>query len=325
MNAKSRKQKGKLLLLTAIAACGVEAGICAYFYRRTMKRSKVRTERTMKMSGTDWNQYMPFIEKRKEQLLARDRKDIYLQSDDGLALHAVWIPNQNQKKVVIGFHGYTSDGMSDFIAISDYYFKQGFSMLLTDARAHGKSEGEYIGFGCPDRYDALHWMNWVLKECGPDTEIILHGISMGGSTVLMASGLDLPVQVKGIVSDCAFTSPKYVFTHVLHTMYHIPAFPIIQIADLVNRRKAGYGLDECNAAREVKKARIPILLIHGEKDSFVPCSMCEEIYENCSAYAEKLLIPGAAHAESYYKDTATYEAALNRLLARAEDEKEEKI
>ena len=184
-------------------------------------------------------------------------------------------------------------------------------MLLVDERAHGQSEGEYIGFGCLDRKDALGWIGWVLKECGESVQILLHGTSMGGSTVLMASGLELPTQVKGIVSDCAFTSPKYVFTHVLHTMYHLPAFPMIQIADRVNKEKAGYGLDECNAAREVQKATVPILFIHGEADTFVPTRMCKEMYDNCASPKQILTVPGAAHAESYYKDTAAYEQALD--------------
>lgn len=122
-------------------------------------------------------------------------------------------------------------------------------MLLVDARAHGQSEGKYIGFGNKDRYDALGWILWMIQKVGEDAEILLHGDSMGGATVLMASGLDLPKEVKAIVSDCAFTSPKAVFMHALHDMYHMPAFPMIPIADAVNRKKAGYGLDDCNAAR----------------------------------------------------------------------------
>lgn len=145
-------------------------------------------------------------------------------------------------------------------------------------------------------------------------QILLHGTSMGGATVLMTSGLKLPAQVKGIISDCAFTSPKYVFTHVLHSMYHLPAFPMIPIADYVNRKKAGYGLDECNAAREVKKATVPILMIHGDHDTFVPCQMCDEIYENCASPKTKLIVPGAGHAESYYKDMETYEQALDDFI-----------
>lgn len=288
-----------------------EAGGSAYFYRRTMKRGNAKKERTIKMAGTDWEQYMPLIQKRKEYMMAQPHEDVYRMSEDGLKLHATWFPAGDAGRIVICFHGYTSQGMSDYIGLSDYYMKRGFCMLLVDERAHGDSEGDYIGFGCLDRMDALGWIEWVLEKCGTDVRILLHGTSMGGATVLMASGLQLPPQVKGIVSDCGFTSAKEVFTHVLHSMYHLPAFPMIQIASLVNRRKAGYGLDDCNAAREVRKAKVPILLIHGDADTFVPCSMCEKIYENCASDKRMLIVKGAAHAESYYKDMEAYEHALN--------------
>ena len=292
------------------------AGITAYFYRRTMKRNNAKVERTMKMAGTDWGQYKDFLAERKAYMLEQPHTDVYQKSDDGLKLHATWFPSDaaNTKKVMICFHGYTSQGMSDYIGVSNYYLKHGYAMLLPDARAHGTSEGTYIGFGCLDRHDAVKWINWAIKECGPEVEIYLHGTSMGGATVLMASGLELPPQVKGIISDCGFTSPKEVFTHVLHTMYHIPAFPIIPLADLVNRRKAGYGMDECNAAREVKKAKVPILFIHGSNDTFVPCKMCYEIYENCASPKKKLIVEGAAHAESYYKDREAYEKLLTEWI-----------
>ncbi len=291
-----------------------EAGGSAYFYRRTMKRGNAKKERTIKMAGTDWNQYMPLIQKRKEAMIEQPHEDVFCLSEDGLRLHATWFPYKDAKKVVICFHGYTSQGMSDYVGLSDYYRRQGFSMLLVDERAHGDSEGEYIGFGCLDRMDALGWIDWVLHRCGEDIQILLHGTSMGGATVLMTSGLKLPSQVKGIVSDCGFTSAKEVFTHVLHSMYHLPAFPMIQIASLVNKKKAGYGLNECNAAKEVQKAEVPILLIHGDADTFVPCDMCEKIYENCASEKKMLIVKGAAHAESYYKDMEAYEDALSDFI-----------
>ncbi len=307
---------GALTVLGVMAAA--ELGGSMYLYQRTMRRQKKgSTERTIKMGGTDWEQYKPFIEKRKEVFLSQPLEDVQLVSHDGLRLHASYIPQGDEKKVAILFHGYTSEGMKDYIALSDYYIKNGFSMLLPDARAHGRSEGTYIGFGCLDRLDAAGWINWVLSRCGKDVRMLLHGTSMGGATVLMCSGLKLPGQVRGIVSDCAFTSPKYVFTHVLHSMYHLPAFPMIPIADWMNRRLAGYGMDECNAAREVKKATVPALIIHGSGDTFVPCRMCEEIYENYAGEKRKLIIPGAAHAESYYKETERYEMALDELLEMA--------
>ena len=291
-----------------------EVGIAAYFYRRTMIRGNAKKERTMKMAGTDWNQHMAFIKERKDLMMSQPHEDLWIESFDGLKLHATWFPQGECKKVVICFHGYTSQGMSDYIGLSGYYLQKGYSMLLVDERAHGQSEGKHIGFGCLDRQDALKWIEKVIKDCGEDVEILLHGTSMGGATVLMTSGLKLPIQVKGIISDCAFTSPKEVFTHVLKSMYHMPAFPTIQISDFMNRKLSGYGLDECNAAREVKKAKVPILLIHGSGDTFVPCSMCETIYQNCASPKKKLIIEGAAHAESYYKDPTSYEKALNEFI-----------
>ena len=314
-----KKKKG--ILKKAMLGAGLLAAVCggeiAYFYGRTMKRGRAKTERTMKMAGTDWNQYMPLIEGRKEAMMERPHNDVWQTSFDGLKLHATYFPAQDQQgrqKLVICFHGYTSQGMSDYIGLSDYYQKRGFAMLLPDARAHGASEGEYIGFGCLDRQDALGWVRWAVEELGEETEILLHGTSMGAATLLMLSGLSLPEQVKGIVSDCGFTSPKEVFTHVLHSMYHLPAFPLIPGADLVNRKLAGYGMDECNAKREVEKAEVPILFIHGGNDTFVPCSMCDEIYEHCGSKKRKLIIEGAAHAESYYKDMESYEEALTELI-----------
>lgn len=329
-----------------LTAAGV--GETVYFYNRTMKRGNASTERTTKMSGTDWEKYFPLMEERKKFVMEQPHRDVYLTSFDGLKLHATYFPairgeeaegaksaagtdkgtdkgkdtglgyddggmGNGAGKLVICFHGYTGEGLSNHVAIADYFLRRGYAMLMPDARAHGASEGEYIGFGCLDRQDALSWIRWAIQECGRDIKIMLHGTSMGGATVLMASGLELPDNVKGIVSDCGFTSPKEVFTHVLNHMYHLPAFPAIQGADLINRKLAGYGMDECNARREVRKAKVPILFIHGAADTFVPCSMCNEIYDSCRSPKRRLIIEGAAHAESYYKDMETYEKALTEF------------
>lgn len=304
--------KGAAGLLGA-AAVAEAAGI-AYFYRRTMKRYNAKTERTMKMSGVDWEKYFPIMHKRSAWMMELPHQDVWIKSRDGLKLHGTYFKGDEGTKAVICFHGYTSKGLNDYGSLSYYYLKHGFRMLLIDERAHGDSEGTYIGFGTMDRYDGMEWIKWMIQEIGEDAQILLHGNSMGGATVCMMGGMELPPQVKGIVSDCAFTSAKDVFTHVLHSMYHLPAFPMIQIADRLNRKNAGYGLDDCNAAREVRKARVPFLFIHGEDDVFVPCWMCHELYKNCASPKTKLIVKGAGHGESYYKDTQAYENALDSFI-----------
>ena len=307
-----RLLKGAALLLGAAAAA--EAGGTAYFYRRTMKRYNAKVERTIKMSGVDWESHFPFMHERSDWMMAQPHEDVWIRSKDGLKLHGTYFPGNGGTKAVICFHGYTSKGLNDYGSLSYYYLNHGFRMLLIDERAHGDSEGTYIGFGTMDQLDGLEWVRWMIEKTGDDAQILLHGNSMGGATVCMMGGMDLPRQVKGIVSDCAFTSARDVFTHVLHSMYHLPAFPMIQIADRVNRKKAGYGLDDCNAAREVRKAKVPFLFIHGDEDIFVPCWMCEEIYKNCASPKTKLIVKGAGHGESYYKDTKAYEEALDVFI-----------
>lgn len=302
------------LLGLAAASGAAEYAIARYFFHRTVIRGNAKRERTQKMAGTDWNAYVPGIRASKEWLVQKEQEDVYITSEDGLRLHGTFFPCEGSNKAVICFHGYTSEGLNDFSSIAKFYMEQGFNLMVVDERAHGKSEGTYIGFGCLDRRDGALWTEYVVNRLGEDCRIMLHGISMGGATVLMSTGLDLPTQVKAVVSDCAFTSAWEVFSHVLKTMYHIPAFPMMQIADRMARQEAGYGLDECNAREEVKKSSVPILFIHGDADTFVPCSMVYELYEACRTPKELLVIKGASHAEAYYKEPDSYEHAVSRLI-----------
>ncbi|KAH0789977.1 alpha/beta hydrolase [Histomonas meleagridis] len=291
-----------------------EAALISYFYRTTMIRKSVDQKQVIKMSGVDWEKYYPMMAERRSFMLNQSHEDVWTESQDGLRLHGTYFKGPEGPKIVICFHGYSSQGITDYTSISNYYLTHGFRMLLVDERAHGQSEGKYVGFGCMDRYDALQWITWTINKFGDSINIFLHGISMGGATVLMASGLDLPPQVKGIISDCAFTSAAEMFKYVLNTKYHIPSFPIIQISNIINKRFAGYGMSDCNSAIEVRKAKVPILLIHGENDEFVPLSMGEEIYENIASKKMKLIVKGAAHSESYYKETKAYEEALDSFI-----------
>ena len=313
----------KLLIGGVVCFTVGEVAIASYLLKRTLVRGRADVERTKKMSGTNWVKYIPEIKKRKDWLINQEHKDVYVKSNDGLKLHGILFPKNDSKKIVICLHGYSSNaGISDHAAISKFYLDMNFNILMIDARAHGRSEGKYIGFGCLDRYDLLCWISYIIERFGDDCEILLHGISMGGATVLMASGLELPNNVKGTISDCAFTSAWEVFVDVLKDMYHIPPYPIINIANSISKSIAGYGLNECNSAEEVKKAKVPILFIHGDNDTFVPCSMSKEIYKNCASPKALLIVKDAGHAESYYKDTINYEKKVKDFIERYLSNKE---
>ena len=169
----SRILKGAAALLGLAAAA--EAGGTAYFYRRTMMRYNAKTERTIKMSGVDWEKYFPLMHERSAWMMEQPHEDVWITSHDGLKLHGTYFKGDGGNKAVICFHGYTSKGLNDYGSLSWYYLKHGFRMLLIDERAHGESEGTYIGFGTMDRLDGMEWIRWMIQEAGEDVQILLHG------------------------------------------------------------------------------------------------------------------------------------------------------
>lgn len=221
--------------------------------------------------------------------------DKYIESYDKLQLHS-YVVTQNSNKWAIVVHGYGGSGklMSDK---SKYFYDMGYNVLIPDLRGHGKSEGDYIGMGWKDRLDIISWINFIIKE-NPNAEIVLHGTSMGAATVLMTSGENLPSNVKAIVADCAYTSAWDEFSYQLETYLKVPSSYILNVTNMVTKLKAGYSLKEASALECVKKATVPILFIHGDKDKFVPYSMMDKLYDATSSPKEKLTIDGGEHANS---------------------------
>lgn len=221
--------------------------------------------------------------------------DKYIESYDKLQLHS-YVVSQNSNKWAIVVHGYGGSGklMSDK---SKYFYDMGYNVLIPDLRGHGKSEGDYIGMGWKDRLDIISWINFIINE-NPNAEIVLHGTSMGAATVLMTSGENLPSNVKAIVADCAYTSAWDEFSYQLETYLKVPSSYILNVTNMVTKLKAGYSLKEASALECVKKATVPILFIHGDKDKFVPYSMMDKLYDATISPKEKLTIEGGEHANS---------------------------
>ena len=237
--------------------------------------------------------------------------DKYIESYDKLQLHS-YVVTQNSNKWAIVVHGYGGSGklMSDK---SKYFYDMGYNVLIPDLRGHGKSEGDYIGMGWKDRLDIISWINFIIKE-NPNAEIVLHGTSMGAATVLMTSGENLPSNVKAIVADCAYTSAWDEFSYQLETYLKVPSYYILNVTNMVTKLKAGYSLKEASALECVKKATVPILYIHGDKDKFVPYSMMDKLYDATNSPKEKLTIDGGEHANSDLVSPFLYWLTLEDFL-----------
>ncbi|AVQ98514.1 alpha/beta hydrolase [Oceanobacillus iheyensis] len=239
-------------------------------------------------------------------------------SYDGLELKGYYLPaKEPTNKTVVLAHGYLGNAR-DMGLYGQYYYEQlGYNIFTADMRGHGNSGGDYIGFGWHDRLDYIDWMDKIIEKTGDDTEIVMHGVSMGAATVLMASGeKDLQPNVKAVVADSPYTSVYDMFDYQLERMFHLPAFPILPSTSVVTKMKAGYSLSEASALDQVKKAEVPILYIHGNADTFVPTKMTEELLENTKSEAEMITFDGAGHGEAFVTQEDRYVSKLNEFLEK---------
>lgn len=239
------------------------------------------------------------------QLAARDYEDVTITSHDGLKLAGKYYHIKDGAPLGIAFHGYRSCGMTDFAGGSELCFDMEQNLLLIDQRSHGKSQGKAITFGILERLDCLAWVDYAVERFGADTEIMLYGISMGATTVLMASALPLPPNVKGIVADCPYSSPSAIIKSVCKKMHYPPdlAYPFILLGAWLFGH---FHLNATTAAEAVQQARVPILIIHGEADGFVPAAMSEEVSLACPERVQRFTFPGADHGISYLVDEKRY-------------------
>ena len=220
---------------------------------------------------------------------------------DGLTLYGR-LHRGTEPVTVICCHGYRSERAKDFVAISEMYMEKGYSLLFPDMRAHGKSEGKYIGFGALDSMDVKHWVQTV-EDILPGDRIFLHGVSMGENTVMNAADLFQNGEVSGIIADCGFSNLHDLFKSLFRRMYHIPLF-VLPFFELAARILAGYDFHTYDARHALSVSDIPFVYICGDEDKFVPIEMAEEIIQSrpCGA----LITHGIGHAASYMAETENY-------------------
>ncbi len=250
-----------------------------------------------------------------QELLKEPFEEIYIESFDGLKLYGRYYHRKDGAPLQIMFHGYRAKAERDFCGGSKFSRERDYNAIIVDQRAHGKSGGHTIAFGLKERYDVLSWINYANKRFGRGTKILLYGLSMGSATVIMASGLNLPNNVVGIVADCPYSSPKDIIKKVTKDM-HLPVklmYPFVFLGALIFGR---LNIEETTAENEVKKSKTPILIFHGEDDRFVPNEMSAVIYEANKAMVTRESFPQAGHGLSFIKDPVRYKKALTEFWER---------
>lgn len=253
------------------------------------------------------NRFEEKYEKGKQWCKDQKMSDHYITSDDGLRLHAYLLEAKNPKRIVILSHGYRGSGFGDFANIAKYLYENGCTLLFVEQRCCGESEGQYITFGAKEHRDIVKWTYYIEKRNKNHLPVFLFGTSMGGTSVIMASGEELPDSVKGYIIDCAFHSMKKQLKQLAGNWFHIHYVRLFLFRiDILCRLFAGFKMSDADTSRALSVNTKPMLFIHGALDTFVSPDNMLVNFSKCRAPKQLVLMDEARHLCSAYTDEEVY-------------------
>lgn len=316
---KKRTEEAMTLVCIVLGLLALFFGIVYAVYRICFgeyRQDKDGTLESLMPVGKEYIGYEEVIMRGIKRVWDAPYEAVEITSHDGLKLRGRYYHRTDGAPVVLMMHGYHGNIFRDGNGIFSFSEKYGFNLLMPDQRAQGISEGKAITFGIKERLDCKSWVEYLTERFGAEQKIMLCGLSMGAATVLMAADVGLSDNVTGIMADCGFSSPKEILCSVMKSL-KLPVKVVYLMAKLGARLFGGVNLEEASAVESVKKCKIPVLLLHGEADTFVPCYMSRMCHEACASEVELLTVPGAGHGMSYCLDAAAYEEAVDRLFVKA--------
>ena len=316
------KKKTKIILAsaaTASVASGLLAGLYAT-YRVAFHSPNGNQNDDFEYRFTDQTRPMSYkIFRMIGAMHAMEYEKVSVESFDGHRLIGRYYEVSKDAPLCICVHGYRGTPARDFSGGARMLMEMGYNVLMPEQRATGESEGRAITFGMKEHKDCKTWIDYAIRRFGTGVKICLVGVSMGATTVLMSAVDGLPENVKGIAADCPFDSPVDIIKQVAWKDYHIPPFIAGPAAGMAALLYGHFRLGGLTASDGAAASQVPILLIHGEDDRFVPAYMSKKIEEANPAMVTRVTFPGAGHGISFLADEEKYKKVtgdfLNKIFA----------
>ncbi len=230
-------------------------------------------------------------------------------------IKALYFSNPNGKKQVAIFcHGFASSPYGS-LSFAKRYYDMGYSVLMPFQRGHGESEHKYSSMGYFEGRDLADWAYYVDRTI-PGVKIVLHGVSMGAATVMIALGEKLPESVICAIEDCGYTSAYEEYKSQVTKKLHLPAHPTLDFFRVAVEKIVGFDIKDASPKKALMKATVPTLFIHGDKDEFVPFYMHEVLYAYASCEKDVLVVSGAEHATASVVAPSLYWRKVKDFIAK---------
>ena len=294
------------ILLTFLLLCFFMA-----FYSPT--RKKVQTV----PRGKIYEEWYDVLQGYADEVAALPCREVEIKAHDGLTLRGKYYEYSPDAPIELMFHGYRGCAESDMTGGVLRSRKLGHSSLIINNRGGGNSDGHVITFGIKESLDVPLWVDFILKEINPDAKIILTGISMGASTVMLASSGPLPKNVIGVLADCGYTSAREIIKKVIKDI-HFPKFTYFFVR-LSGKLFGGFDVEDANCTNAVSQTMLPVIFFHGDTDAFVPCEMSQKNFDACQSRKRLVIIECAGHGLAYPVNPKKYLEELEDFFALSID------
>ena len=237
------------------------------------------------------------IAARKDAVLA----EVSVTASDGTTLRGWSIrPTHGNGDAVILLHG-VADNRMGMIGYADLLLRHGYAVLLPDARAHGESGGELATYGVKEAGDVRRWYDWVEQTEQPRCIDGL-GNSMGAAQLL--ESLPAAPGFCAVVVESPFANFREASYDRLAERLGAGAWlgrtllrPAVETGFLYARWKYGVDLEQASPENAVAASSVPVLLIHGLKDTNLPSRHSEMILARNSSRKPAVVLWEPAQAK----------------------------
>lgn len=233
-------------------------------------------------------------------------EEIQFTTNDKLTLRGWFFPSTEQKAIIM-VHGLLTNRVNgEYFGqiIAKELVDQGFSVLVYDTRAHGKSEGNRVAFGAKEGNDIVAAVDFLKGKGFKPNQIGIIADSTGAVSTLMV--IDQLRDIGAIVADTPAADFSKIISARLWKEKHIPTFfhPVIFFFN-----KIFFGVD-INSIKPIEKVRnsteTKILYLHAAKDETIPLQNSQDLVKIGNRDSRLVVFPQGLHIETFKSDPQLY-------------------
>jgi len=242
------------------------------------------------------------------------KQEVWIPSLYGYQLHGIYLPLEGSHKTVVITHGIETTLFAS-VKYVELFRSLGFNVLIYDLRHHGSSGGKNTTFGYYEKYDLRAIVDWAFMRTGPGGLVGTMGESLGGAIAMQHAAID--TRPAFCIAASSFADFRQMLIYRFKYEFKLPVFPFLQLANFMTTIISGMSFESVSPLRDIQEISLPVLLIHGAEDRYVPAQMSKDLFEAKKKGIRSIyLAQNAGHADSFTNNKEEYTQQVRSFLEK---------